>query len=197
MTTKKPRPRGRPRQFDPDAAVATAQQLFQARGYDAVSVADLTEALGVNPPSFYSAFGSKAGLYQRVLDRYAGTSGVPLADLLRPDRPLAEALAAVLEEAARRYAASGCLVLEGQRCDDGQARDAACALRKSAEDAIRAYIAARRPKEAERLTDFILAVMSGLSAEARNGRSLESLLGAARLASLAVAQALTGEDAAS
>ena len=69
MTTNNPAPRGRPRRFDPDAAVATAQQLFHARGYDAVSVADLTEALGINPPSFYAAFGSKAGLYARILDR--------------------------------------------------------------------------------------------------------------------------------
>ena len=77
-------------------AIATAQCLFHARGYDAVSVADLTEALGINPPSFYAAFGSKAGLYARTLGHYTETKGVPLAELLRPSRPVAEALAAVL-----------------------------------------------------------------------------------------------------
>src|SRR5690606_38817303 len=72
------RPRGRPRRFDPEQAVAIAQQLFHARGYDAVSIAELTEALGINPPSFYAAFGNKASLYARVLDRYAGTGAIPL-----------------------------------------------------------------------------------------------------------------------
>ena len=62
VTTNRSRTRGRPRKFDPEAAVATAQQLFHERGYDAVSVADVTDALGINPPSFYAAFGSKAGL---------------------------------------------------------------------------------------------------------------------------------------
>ena len=70
-TTKKAGPRGRPRRFDPNDGVATAQQIFHAHGYDAVSVADVTQALGINPPSFYAAFGSKAGLYARVLDRPA------------------------------------------------------------------------------------------------------------------------------
>lgn len=196
MTTNKARGRGRPRNFDPDQAVATAQQLFHARGYDAVSVADVTEAIGINPPSFYSAFGNKARLYARILERYNAADAVPLAELLRPDRPVAACLAALLEEAARRYAtgtaAAGCLVLEGTRCDDRDARDAARTLNLAAEDVIRDYIAARHPEDAERLTDFVSTTMSGLSAKARNGHGLDQLLATARLAGLAIAQALPG-----
>src|SRR3712207_7556440 len=140
MTTKLPRPRGRPRRFDPDQAVATAQRLFHARGYDAVSVADLSEALGIKPPSFYAAFGSKAGLYARTLGRYTAAEGIPLAEILRPGRPVAAALAEVLEESARRYAAdpaaAGCLAIEGARCNDPEAREAARALTGAAEDTI-------------------------------------------------------------
>jgi TetR/AcrR family transcriptional regulator, repressor for divergent bdcA len=189
------RPRGRPRRFDADQAVATAQRLFHARGYDAVSVADVTEVLGINPPSFYAAFGNKAGLYARILDRYTGTDGIPLTDLLRPDRPVAEGLAAVLEEAARRYAAdpcaAGCLVLEGIHCNDPAARAAARAANLAAEDVIRRYIAARHPEEADRLTDFVSTTMAGLSAKSRNGHGLERLLATARLASLVLAQVLS------
>jgi TetR/AcrR family transcriptional repressor for divergent bdcA len=194
VITNKPRPRGRPRRFDPDEAVATAQQLFHARGYDAVSVADVTEALGINPPSFYAAFGSKAGLYVRVLDRYNGANAIPLASLLRADRPVAECLAALLEEAARYYAAdpvaAGCLVLEGVRCNDREAREAARAYNLGAEGVIRDYVAARYPEEAERLTDFVSTTMSGLSAKARNGHGVDQLLATARLAGLALAQAI-------
>lgn len=194
--TKNPRPRGRPRRFDPDEAVATAQHLFHARGYDAVSVADLTEALGINPPSFYAAFGNKAGLYARVLEHWVGTEAIPLDDILRPDRPVAEALAAVLEDAARRYAANpaagGCLVLEGTRCDDRAARDAARGLNLAAEEAIRNYIAARHPEAAERVADFVSTTMSGLSTKARNGHGVDRLLATARLANMAIEQALRG-----
>lgn len=116
-TTKPGRTPGRPRQFDAEQAIETAQRLFHARGYDAVSVADLTQAFGINPPSFYAAFGSKLGLYTRVLQRYSQTGAIPIDALLRDDQPVAASLIAVLQEAARRYvadpAAAGCLVLEG------------------------------------------------------------------------------------
>jgi TetR/AcrR family transcriptional repressor for divergent bdcA len=194
VTIKIARARGRPRRFDPDQAVTTAQGLFHARGYDAVAVSDVTDALGINTPSFYAAFGSKAGLYRRVLDRWAGNGAIPLDDILRPDRPVSTCLAALLEEAARRYAANpeaaGCLVLEGTRCNDKEAQNAARAYNLAAEDIIRNYVAARHPDEAERLTDFVSTTMSGLSAKARNGHGLDRLLDTARLASRALSQAL-------
>ncbi|KTE16772.1 TetR/AcrR family transcriptional regulator [Sphingopyxis sp. H115] len=194
MTTNKSRTRGRPRRFDPEAAVATAQRLFHARGYDAVSVADVTDALGINPPSFYAAFGSKVGLYQRVLDHWTDTEAIPLADILRADVPVATALAAMLEDAARRYAsdpaAGGCLVLEGTRCTDDGAREAALTLNLGAESFIRDYIAARHPEAAEEAADFVSTTMSGLSAKARAGYDLPRLLATARLAGRVLAQIL-------
>jgi TetR/AcrR family transcriptional repressor for divergent bdcA len=198
MTTNSPRPngrpRGRPRSFNPDQAVATAQQLFHAHGYDAVSVADLTAALGINPPSFYAAFGSKAGLYARSLGRYTAAEGIPLAEILRSGRPVAEALAAVLEEAARRYAAdpaaAGCLVIEGARCDSPEAREAARALSAAAEAKIRHFITATHPEAAECLADYVVTLMTGLSGMARAGHGLDRLLATARLAGQAIAQAL-------
>ncbi len=194
MTTENPRARGRPRRFDPEQAVATAQQLIHSRGYDSVSVADLTEALGINPPSFYAAFGNKAGLYGRVLERWAGTGAIPLADILRRDRPVAESLAALLEEAARRYAAdpaaAGCLVLEGSRCNDRNARAAARAFAVAADGVIRDYVAARHPDDAGRVTNYVTTIMSGLSASARDGHGLDQLLATARLAGSALTEAL-------
>ncbi|THV23039.1 TetR/AcrR family transcriptional regulator [Peteryoungia ipomoeae] len=194
--TKNVSARGRPRRFDPEQGVAVAQSLFHARGYDAVGVADITAALGINPPSFYAAFGSKMGLYGRVLDRYAETGAIPLADLLRSDRPVAECLGALLEEAARRYASNpettGCLVVEGIRSDDPDARAAACGFQQGAEAVIRAFIAERTPNKAGELTDFISATMSGMSAKARTGLPLDRLMAIARMATHALAQALEG-----
>jgi len=194
MTTEIPPRRGRPRRFDPDEAVATAQSLFHERGYDSVSVADVSEALGINPPSFYAAFASKAGLYARVLDRYSAKDGIPFAEILDPERPVAECLASILEAAAHHYAAdpvaTGCLVLEGTRSNDPDARAAARALHAGAENLIRDYVAARHPAEADRITDFVSTTMAGLSAKARNGHGLDRLLATARLAGQALAGAL-------
>ncbi|WP_347557100.1 TetR/AcrR family transcriptional regulator [Robbsia sp. KACC 23696] len=197
MVTDKPRSRGRPRQFDLDEAVAVAQQMFHTRGFDAVNITDLTDALGINPPSFYAAFGNKAGLYTRVLARYAARDAVPLSDLLRDDRPVAECLGAVLEEAARRYAASpdarGCLALEGMHSTDSDVHNASCAAKAAAENVIRRYIAARHRQSADALTDFVSTTMAGLSAQSRNGYDLSRLLATARLARLALTHALSDE----
>jgi TetR/AcrR family transcriptional repressor for divergent bdcA len=193
-STKKLKARGRPRRFDLQEAVVTAQTLFHERGYDAVSVSDITKALGINPPSFYAAFASKAGLYARVLNHWSETEAIPLARILREDRSVAEALGHLLDEAARRYSgvsgATGCLVIEGTRCNDRDARGAACTYNQTAESAIRDYIAARHPEAADRVTDFVSTTMSGLSAKARDGYSLDQLLASARLASAALASAL-------
>lgn len=43
-------------------------------------------------PSLYAAFGSKVGLFSRVLNEYVGTEAIPLADILRDDRPVGECL---------------------------------------------------------------------------------------------------------
>ncbi len=62
MTTTKPgRTPGRPRQFDAEQAIETAQRLFHARGYDAVSVADLTRAFGINPRAFMPLLAVSSG----------------------------------------------------------------------------------------------------------------------------------------
>jgi len=177
--------------------LATAQQLFHAKGYDALSVVDITTALGINPPSFYAAYGSKAGLYARILDHYAETGAIPLQRILRPDRPLAESLAELLLEAAKAYAGnpatSGCLVLEGTRSNDPDARAAACVFHVAAQEAIRDFIAKRNPRDADRLADFVSTTMAGMSASARHGQSLDRLLATARIAATALAHCIPPE----
>ncbi|CAB3754029.1 HTH-type transcriptional repressor ComR [Paraburkholderia solisilvae] len=63
----------RTRVFDVDTAVETATGLFWRNGYERTSLADLTAAMGITPPSFYFAFGSKEGLFKRVLKHYSDT----------------------------------------------------------------------------------------------------------------------------
>ena len=63
-------PRGRPRAFDPEAAVERAMTAFWSRGYHGTSLPDLLRATKLSRGSLYAAFGDKHALFLRALDRY-------------------------------------------------------------------------------------------------------------------------------
>ncbi len=175
--------RGRKRAFDVEAALDLGQRLFHAGGYDAVGVAALVEAIEINPPSFYAAFGSKSAFFDRIAERYAA-SVLRAEDILLPARSAREALGDLLRRAARVYVQDpdqrGCLVLEAARGDAAGGEIAKrLALRRHEE--IRAFVARTHPDQAHAAADYMVTVMSGLSASARQG------LDGARLS--AVAQA--------
>jgi AcrR family transcriptional regulator len=62
------RKRGRPRVLDRDVALEVAARLFWEHGYEGTSIADLTQAMGVTPPSLYATFASNEDLYRQALD---------------------------------------------------------------------------------------------------------------------------------
>lgn len=61
---------GRPREFDYDKALEQAMMVFWSKGYEGTSMPDLTDAMGMNRPSIYAAFGNKEELFMKALDRY-------------------------------------------------------------------------------------------------------------------------------
>jgi AcrR family transcriptional regulator len=61
---------GRARTFDADEALERAMRVFWAKGYEGASLSDLTEAMGINRPSLYAAFGNKQELFRKALERY-------------------------------------------------------------------------------------------------------------------------------
>lgn len=65
----------RPKEFDRDEALDRAMQLFWSRGFEATSIQDLVEAMGINRGSLYAAFGDKHALYLAALDRFCRTAG--------------------------------------------------------------------------------------------------------------------------
>ena len=78
---------GRPREFDLDRALDQALEVFWRNGYEGSSIAELTEAMGINPPSLYAAFGNKEGLFRRALDRYTEQHGRYWDDALAAPTP--------------------------------------------------------------------------------------------------------------
>ena len=66
----KTRSRGRPREFDMDAALDAALRVFSERGYHAASISELTEAMGLASGSVYKAFKDKRGIFLAAFRRY-------------------------------------------------------------------------------------------------------------------------------
>lgn len=105
----------RPREFDVDEALDRATELFWSRGYEATSVQDLVDALGVNRASLYTTFGDKAQLFGAVLDRYGERINGALLKALAPPASGAEAVRAwfkvLIEMATQPRRPRGCLFL--------------------------------------------------------------------------------------
>src|SRR5438445_7558250 len=102
-----PRARGRPRGFDRDAALERAIEVFWRQGYEGTSIADLTRAMRINPPSLYAAFGDKERLYLEAVARYQQGRRDELAPFLDEAPTAREGIARLLQEAARVYAQRG------------------------------------------------------------------------------------------
>jgi TetR/AcrR family transcriptional repressor of nem operon len=97
----------RTKEFDPDAALQAALELFWERGYEATSMADLVERMGVARASIYATFGGKRELYLKALDRYGELADPELlAGLSRPGLVL-PAVRALVERYAREAAGDG------------------------------------------------------------------------------------------
>ena len=67
---RSPSKRGRPARFDRDRVVEQIADLFWARGYDGVSVSDITASTGLSKSSLYNSFGGKDDLFEAALSRY-------------------------------------------------------------------------------------------------------------------------------
>ena len=181
--------------FDRESGVQTAKALFHQHGYDAVGITELTKALNINPPSLYAAYGSKAGLFERCLELYVAEGNLPADKILTPGRPLNEAVADLFVTAARLYVRSplqrGCLVAEGMRADDPQARELACRYGEAGIEFIRNYIRQYEPVRDRELSDYVVTTLRGFSSAAATGLSKARLTAVAQLAGQAFNALLT------
>lgn len=167
----------RPREFDRTRALQCAMLTFwECGGYAQTSVSQLTEAMGISSPSLYSAFGSKRDLYDEAVELYAQRPGTPLT--LALTEPTAHEFAARLLDAAivdctRRSQPKGCLVntdpLLVDRRDNGRAVIAKRLARAVEEGDLPA---STDPKT---LAEYLIIVVNGLSARARDGVSRREL----------------------
>ena len=108
--------RGRPRAYEPEAALRRAAEAFWKKGYAGTSLDDISAATGMNRPSLRAAFGDKHGLYVKALSEYWELKFATLRQAFAGGGSLAESLMRVYDAALSIYFASderalGCFVV--------------------------------------------------------------------------------------
>ncbi|MBS0409150.1 MAG: TetR/AcrR family transcriptional regulator [Proteobacteria bacterium] len=109
------KPRGRPRQYDPQAALDRATEVFWKSGYANASLDEIAAAAGMNRPSLRAAFGDKHALYLDALRAYWAQKFDLMREALAANT-LAVALMRAYDAALSVYfsadeAARGCFVV--------------------------------------------------------------------------------------
>ncbi|MBC2778889.1 TetR/AcrR family transcriptional regulator [Parasphingopyxis marina] len=174
--------KGRPREFCVETALSAALGVFWTKGFDAASLTDLTEAMGVTRPSLYAAFGNKEQLFKSALDLYEREKLAYVSNAMAAPtaRGVAEALLyGALDLLAQDDETRGCLgVLSTMACnaEADSIREDVLARQQSSKDAMIARFQ-RAADEGElpagmspqAIADYLRAIMQGLSIQARSG----------------------------
>jgi AcrR family transcriptional regulator len=185
---------GRPRAFDTDKALENALEVFWQKGYEGASLSDLTEAMGINKPSLYAAFGNKEQLFLKAIELYEQRPCAFFYPAL--DQPTAWQVAEFMLNGAATSLADkshpqGCVIVQGAlSCSEAgtSVKQALIAKRLEGEQALTARFARAQaegdlPQSADpqALACYLGAVLQGMAIQATNGASTEQLIQVAQL----------------
>lgn len=81
------------KQFNREEALERAMALFWANGYEATSIQELVETMGVNRASLYDTFGNKQSIYNQALDKYCNIAQLQIEKIANSQPPDANASA--------------------------------------------------------------------------------------------------------
>jgi AcrR family transcriptional regulator len=184
------KPRGRPLSFDRDTALDRAMHVFWEHGYEAASISDLTAAMGITPPSLYTAFGDKERLFLEAIERYGKGPGGFGQRALDEEPTARGAIERLLNEAAVELTANchplGCMMVMAATNCSVAAEHIQTALVKRRALGV-ANIQARIQRgvdegelpadtDAAVLANFYATVYQGMSMQAKDGATRASLM---------------------
>ena len=190
---------GRPREFDAETALDQAMEVFWRHGYEGATIAQLTEAMGINPPSLYACFGNKEGLLKAALDRYTKLRGVWMDEVVAAPtaRDVAERmLMGIADKQTDPANPPGCLLVQGGiACGSGSENVPfeLAARRAENEDQLRErFVRAKAEGDLKPSSDpaalarYVSAVSVGMGVMASSGSDREALRQVAGVAVQAV-----------
>ena len=106
----------RPREFDEAAVLDAAVQCFWVRGYEATSIRDLAQNMGITGASLYNAFGDKRSLYRRALDHYLEqrlVERINRLEKLPPREAIGAFFSEIIERSLNDPQNKGCMLVNG------------------------------------------------------------------------------------
>jgi AcrR family transcriptional regulator len=178
---------GRPRAFDAEQALHRAMQVFWRKGYLGTSLSDLTDAMGINRPSLYAAFGNKRSLFRKALGHYAKGPSSYLREALQA--PTARAvverlLAGVVDLLTDPQTPTTCLWVHGAlSCGDDPVRQEFAAQRAAGLAELRTRLKRAVAEgdlppdaDADTLARYVQTVNFGLTVQASTGATRKELL---------------------
>jgi AcrR family transcriptional regulator len=190
---------GRPREFDAEVALDQAMEVFWRHGYEGATIAQLTEAMGINPPSLYACFGNKEGLLKAALDRYTKLRSAWMDEVVAAPtaRDVAERmLMGIAEKQTDPANPPGCLLVQGGiACGSGSENVPfeLAARRAENEDQLRErFVRAKAEGDLKPSSDpaalarYVSAVSVGMGVMASSGSDREALRQVASVAVQAV-----------
>ena len=89
---------GRPREFDPEAALDAATSVFWRHSYSGAPVDQVVSAMGMSKPSVYAAFGSKIDVYCKALDAFCEGLLTAINNAAESDQPIKPKLIRLLNQ---------------------------------------------------------------------------------------------------
>lgn len=191
------KPKGRPRSFDRDRALIRALDIFWRKGFEPASVAELCAAMEINPPSLYSAFGNKAKLFLEAVSYYERVYWKATWERLEEEPDIMQAIDHFFSEAAGILLSPsvpcGCMVVLAAINVSQESADvvkAVSVLRQEGKDLFekrlrRAVTEKQLPSDTATaaLATVLNTLLEGMSIEAKDGATLESLRATAQYAS--------------
>ena len=163
--------------FDPSMVLDEAVDVFWTQGYEATSVQDLVDHMGINRFSMYDTFGDKHELFMSACHRYREDREEQQIEALEKAKTGLESIRAFFKSVEKSFADGevrrGCLmtnaVVELAVCDE-EVRRWGAEFMKRLEDALAAAL--KRAKDAgelnkssnvRELAQFLVCVLQGIN----------------------------------
>lgn len=172
----------RTKDFDEDEVLKKAVNLFWLKGYNATSMQDLVDGLGISRSSLYDTYGDKHTLFIKALESYQSANSVQMCGVINSNKPVKEIIRELLKMIAGELlsdsAQKGCFMVNAEvevGPHDAEVNQLICAADQQVQDALVMVIKKgqesgqiKNTRDALALSRFIYSTVKGIQVIAKS-----------------------------